>query len=183
MTAELSPSSLPGDTTAVVDVAPLVHTEIIRVHKEQDKLKRRPDDKIFVEDIEAQAENATFDIDSIRRHELDRGSDVIQKSYQNANDQQLDNYEEEIREQHYYRDGNAEVLRLVTRGHVEAETSKRQIEQHTHPYNGKDILLQRFIEDQKLRKEQDGEMSTVDAHKESTQPEIILIPGSLDQRV
>ena len=63
-----------------------------------------------------------------------------------------------VREQHFYREGNAEVLRLVTRGQLE-DTSHlhRQASRHHRPtamiVDGKDIILQRFIEDQKSRHE------------------------------
>lgn len=58
-----------------------------------------------MEDVE-HARNS--EIDSLRRHELERGSD----RNGNLNSRQ-------VREQHFYRDGNAEVLRLVTRGEIE----------------------------------------------------------------
>ncbi|KAK1135239.1 hypothetical protein K0M31_008010 [Melipona bicolor] len=101
-----------------------------------------------------------------------------------------------VREQHFYREGNAEVLRLVTRGQLE-DTSHlhRQASHHHRPtaliVDGKDIILQRFIEDQKSRHElsmQDIEAArSMESHQRSKEvcqqqqpPEIILIPERLD---
>lgn len=103
------------------------------------------------------------------------------------------NEEAAIREQHFYREGNAEVLRLVTRGQVE-DTATSHHHRHHHPttliVDGKDIILQRFIEDQKSRHElsmQDIEAARVlESHQRSKetcqqQPaEIILLPDRLD---
>ena len=56
----------------------------------------------YVEDLE---------LDSIRRHEMERGSDRVIRDAENASN----------REQHFFRDGNAEVLRLITRGDIEEQ--------------------------------------------------------------
>lgn len=61
-----------------------------------------------MEDVEHGRNYDQGEIDSLRRHELERGSD----RNGNLNGRQ-------VREQHFYRDGNAEVLRLVTRGEIE----------------------------------------------------------------
>lgn len=103
------------------------------------------------------------------------------------------NEETAVREQHFFREGNAEVLRLVTRGQVEENaTSHPQPHPHRPPtliIDGKDIILQRFIEDQKSRHElsmQDIEAArSMESHQRSKdicnqQPEIILIPERLE---
>ena len=104
------------------------------------------------------------------------------------------NEEPTVREQHFFREGNAEVLRLVTRGQVEDTTSHLHQPHHHRPtaliVDGKDIILQRFIEDQKSRHElsmQDIEAArSMESHQRSKevcqqqQPEIILIPDRLD---
>lgn len=103
------------------------------------------------------------------------------------------NEETTVREQHFFREGNAEVLRLVTRGQVEDNaTTSHQPHPHRPPtliIDGKDIILQRFIEDQKSRHElsmQDIEAArSMESHQRSKdvcnqQPEIILIPERLE---
>ena len=102
-----------------------------------------------------------------------------------------------VREQHFYREGNAEVLRLVTRGQLEDTSHLHQAPHHHRPtaliVDGKDIILQRFIEDQKSRHElsmQDIEAArSMESHQRSKEvcqqqqqqpPEIILIPERLD---
>lgn len=77
------------------------------------------------------------DAESMRRHELERNSDRRRQQQNNV---------EPARDQFYIRDGNAEILRLITRG---GEQQQRPItllaEQHD---SGKDILMHRFIEQQ-----------------------------------
>lgn len=98
------------------------------------------------------------------------------------------NEETTVREQHFFREGNAEVLRLVTRGQVE-DTTSHHPHRPTLIIDGKDIILQRFIEDQKSRHElsmQDIEAArSMESHQRSKevchqQPEIILIPDRLE---
>ncbi|XP_054258885.1 cadherin-86C-like [Macrosteles quadrilineatus] len=99
-----------------------------------------------------------LDAESIRRHEFERGSDLgrVQRR-DNIADSEL-----RTRDQMFIRDGNAEILRLVTRGRVEEE-EPRLNQPDTRPYTivegmegaakqeeeGKEIIMQRFIEDQK----------------------------------
>lgn len=71
--------------------------------------------RVYMEDVEQGRNYEQADVDSIRRHEMDRGSD------RNGN---LNN--RQVREQHFYRDGNAEVLRLVTRGEIEDRGVSRE---------------------------------------------------------
>lgn len=71
------------------------------------------DERMYVEDVEA-AHQQQADIDSLKRHELERGSDDGGGGRHAGGRGQ-----ERVREQHFYRDGNAEVLRLVTRGEIE----------------------------------------------------------------
>nr|CAD7439821.1 unnamed protein product [Timema bartmani] len=149
-----------------------------------------------------------LDTDSMRQHEADRGSDIgkgrIQREYrgnrgeyriviQRTNNGDEEEQEVELvdekeispesrREQFFIRDGNAEILRLVTRGrsiedqqyvHTDQvsdtrqqqrpftlvpvqqnETQQQQQQQHVKIENGKDILMQRFIEDQRHNTEE-----------------------------
>lgn len=109
-----------------------------------------------------------IDDDSMRRHEIDRGSDIEydkhsilkrQIAEENVNDDgagsdvggRIDN-----RDQLYIKDGNAEILRLVTRGRNEENNDNIYVNV-PHPNNpqyimvdngGKEILMRRFIEEQ-----------------------------------
>lgn len=94
-----------------------------------------------------------------------------------------------MREQHFYREGNAEVLQLVTRGQVDDRSQHRHYP--TFIVDGKDVLLQRFIQDQKARHElpmQETEVvRTIDSHQRSrnlyqSKQEILLLPEELDVR-
>lgn len=139
------------------------------------------------------------DTDSIRRHEVERGSDLGRGGEVRRNDgnRDIDNEGREYRfalhrennqgvtrarvdeetghlstvvasrrEQFYIRDGNAEILRLVTRGQSGEEQEFAQVapqpqqrpmtlvpprqQDHTvRADNGKEILMQRFMEDQR----------------------------------
>lgn len=102
------------------------------------------------------------------------------------------NDEPAVREQHFYREGNAEVLQLVTRGQVEDD----HLSQHSHYpttliVDGKDVLLQRFMQDQKARHEvtmQEPELvRTVESHQRPRnlyqhQQEVLLLPEELELR-
>lgn len=154
------------------------------------------------------------DSDSMRRHEVERGSDlgkslrksdferlenqkVEDKGYQRieidrgvevgpggvkeyrlvlerpkrALDDMSDeeilelNQDESNREQYYIRDGNAEILRLVTRGNQE-ERPRTLVPENDKTYikldKGKEIIMKRFMEDQK----QSLNENTEDFHQE-----------------
>lgn len=142
------------------------------------------------------------DSDSIRRHEVERGSDLgkslrksdferiqhqkpdVKPDYQRieidrglevgpsgvkeyrlvlehptrmpeevSDDDIIDlDQEESNREQYYIRDGNAEILRLVTRGNQD-ERPRTLVPEHEKAYvkvdKGKEIIMKRFMEDQK----------------------------------
>lgn len=104
--------------------------------------------------------------------------------------EQSNNEPPAVREQHFYREGNAEVLQLVTRGQVEDD----MVSQHPHYpttliVDGKDVLLQRFMQDQKARHEmpmQEPEVvRTVESHQRPKnlyqhQQEILLLPEELE---
>lgn len=75
---------------------------------------------MYLEDVEAQRNFEQAEMDSLRRHELERGSDgVLRNNGAFAVAAAAAARQERLREQHYYREGNAEVLRLVTRGEIE----------------------------------------------------------------
>ncbi|XP_076253687.1 cadherin 86C isoform X3 [Rhynchophorus ferrugineus] len=104
--------------------------------------------------------------ESLRRHEMERGSDRgldrrntfrHQQLHQSQSMQQL-NQHDNIRDQLYIREGNADILRLITRagagpgpGGEPRRNSATFLDQHQQHYlvdSGKDILLRRFIDQQ-----------------------------------
>ncbi|XP_076544712.1 uncharacterized protein LOC143305366 [Osmia lignaria lignaria] len=229
--------SLPGDVAYVSrqpnDVQMNVEAHRLTEDPPYDHSRRsRMDEqeRLYMEDIDGQKGRAydAVEMDSLQRHEMDRGSDVQRHAYRQSGKigesrrvasvthngkevrhlrillehlvtlkQYMEpsmNEETSVREQHFYREGNAEVLRLVTRGQVE-DTSSHLHHPHHHRsttliVDGKDIILQRFIEDQKSRHElsvQDIEAArSMESHQRSKEmfqqqaPEIILIPDKLD---
>lgn len=90
-----------------------------------------------------------IDDDSMRRHEIDRGSDAdydpqtsVKRGHNN-------------REQYFIKDGNAEILRLITRGKNDDENIYVNIPPQQAPpqyimvdNGGKEILMKRFIDEQ-----------------------------------
>lgn len=124
------------------------------------------------------------DGESIRRHEFDRGSDIgrLRRSENQATIRP--------RDQMFIRDGNAEILRLVTRGRIEEE-EPRLNQPDTRPYTvvegvenvtkqdeeGKDIIMQRFIEDQKKSTE-NGKGSKKETAEENDADEKKIESGS-----
>ncbi|XP_047513751.1 cadherin-86C isoform X2 [Pieris napi] len=115
------------------------------------------------------------DNDSIRRHEIDRGSDIgiaVKSEGIKNNDDKDENrtkmeYHDKVnaptslaRDQYFIRDGNTEILRLVTRGHNEEERyvnlpvhQQRPVTlipqtQYVVVDNGKELLMERFIREQ-----------------------------------
>lgn len=111
------------------------------------------------------------DNDSMRRHEIDRGSDVFLKSDVDKNDIEKDKLKPDQheksrapsshgRDQFFIKEGNTEILRLVTRGkHDEERYVNLPIHQqrpvtlipHTQYVvvdSGKDLLMERFIREQ-----------------------------------
>lgn len=107
-----------------------------------------------------------IDDDSMRRHEIDRGSDIgasVAANRKRAEHRSMEADEDgesppaERRDQLYIKEGNAEILRLVTRGKNEADeniyvnvpaqtTSQPQFIMVDN--GGKEILMRRFIEEQ-----------------------------------
>ncbi|KAG5670379.1 hypothetical protein PVAND_000649 [Polypedilum vanderplanki] len=103
--------------------------------------------------------NAQIDDDSIRRHEMERGSDIDYERRMSFKRQQA---QEEAnisgRDQLFIKDGNAEILRLITRGgqlgstenlYINVPQRGGQAPQYVLVENsGKEILMRRFIEEQ-----------------------------------
>lgn len=124
---------------------------------------RRPnEERIYMEDVEGLRGQGydLVDMESLTQRDVERQSDMARRAYVNEDEQRAHEQAKFVREQHFYRDGNAEVLRLVTRGQIEegavAYPAHRSLvidQTHHGAYrvDGKDILLQRFIEDQKIR--------------------------------
>lgn len=89
----------------------------------------------------------------MRRHEIDRGSDA---NYDPNSLSRRDNAGEgrtSNREQFFIKDGNAEILRLITRGKADDENIYVNIPPQQPQYimvenGGKEILMKRFIDEQ-----------------------------------
>lgn len=108
------------------------------------------------------------DDDSMRRHELERGSDIEFERRGSLKRQPAAHDEDPVndRDQLFIKDGNAEILRLITRGKKEDENIYVNVPQmangpaiqrpqaHVVPQyimvdnGGKEILMRRYIEEQ-----------------------------------
>ncbi|CAL7943924.1 unnamed protein product [Xylocopa violacea] len=196
--------SLPGDVAYISgkpnDIQMNIEAQRLRDgpafgHSRRSRMNEH--DRMYMEDMEDQKARRydTAELDSLQRNEMDRGSDLQHQIFRERYMEPDVNGETTIREQHFYREGNAEVLRLVTRGQVEDTTTSHPHHPHRlHPttliVDGKDIILQRFIEDQKSGHElsmQDIEAArSMESHQrfkdvcQQQQPEIILIPDRLE---
>lgn len=127
------------------------------------------DRDIYVEDIIDQADEQDYvdikkkrvseqqlDDDSLRRHEIDRGSDIGYDQPQHIKRQSVNENDNTTNRDHLYiKDGNAEILRLMTRGRNEDESIyvnvppvKAQPQYIMVDNSGKEILMRRFIEEQ-----------------------------------
>ncbi|KAG5318093.1 CAD86 protein, partial [Pseudoatta argentina] len=194
-------ASLPGDVVYISERRPIDQANVeslrLRDGPAYDLSRRRfeEQERIYVQDVERKARELrerdydAMEAESLQRHEIERGSDIQRQAYrQRYVDPELSN-ETAIREQHFYREGNAEVLQLVTRGQVEDRSQHRHYP--TFIVDGKDVLLQRFMQDQKARHElsvQEPEIvRTIDSHQRSRnlyqhKQEILLLPEELDVR-
>ncbi|KAG5330839.1 CAD86 protein, partial [Acromyrmex heyeri] len=194
-------ASLPGDVVYISERRPIDQANVeslrLRDGPAYDLSRRRfeEQERIYVQDVERKARELrerdydAMEADSLQRHEIERGSDIQRQAYrQRYVDPELSN-ETAIREQHFYREGNAEVLQLITRGQVEDRSQHRHYP--TFIVDGKDVLLQRFMQDQKARHElsvQEPEVvRTIDSHQRSRnlyqhKQEILLLPEELDVR-
>ncbi|KAL6437555.1 hypothetical protein ACFW04_004177 [Cataglyphis niger] len=188
-------ASLPGDVVYISERPPIDQAiESLRLrdgpaHDPSRKKRIEEQERMYVGDIEEKKirDYDAADADSLQRHEIAGGSDILHQAYRQRYVDPESNNEPTVREQHFYREGNAEVLQLVTRGQVE-DTS-----QHHYPttfiVDGKDVLLQRFMQDQKTRQEllmQESEMlRTVESHQHPRnlyqhKQEILLLPEELE---
>ncbi|RZF41603.1 hypothetical protein LSTR_LSTR000317 [Laodelphax striatellus] len=142
---------------------------------------RRNGEPVFVEDIDGadfrlldpsrltMPNRLDDDTDSIRRHEYERGSDGgrTERRIRGQHDDDMEDMPRS-RDQMFIRDGNAEILRLMTRGRMHEENGPG-LNQPDRPYTvvkdsnqnkeneGKDIIMKRFIEDQQ-RRERHGDV-------------------------
>ncbi|KZC14888.1 Cadherin-86C [Dufourea novaeangliae] len=194
--------SLPGDVAYISGPPNDIHMNheahrLRDVSSYEHSRKSRMDeqDRMYMEEIDGQKQRGYDmpELDSLQRHEVERGSDIQRQGYRRRY-MEHDMGDETVREQHFYREGNAEVLRLVTRGQAEDSTTSHHHHHHHCPttliVDGKDIILQRFIEDQKSRPDlsmQDVEAARMmESHQRSKEmyqqqhPEVILIPERLD---
>lgn len=102
-------------------------------------------------DFEQRKSKHIDDLDSMRRHEIDRGSDVgyeLRSSLKRNDDEPTIN-----RDQYFIKEGNAEILRLITRGKNDDENIYVNIPPQQPQYimvenGGKEILMKRFIDEQ-----------------------------------
>lgn len=92
------------------------------------------------------------DMDSMRRHEIDRGSDVGYEPRSKRGDEDPPTIN---RDQYFIKEGNAEILRLITRGKADEENDALYVNippqqpQYIMVENGgKEILMKRFIDEQ-----------------------------------
>ncbi|KAI4503492.1 hypothetical protein M0802_001714 [Mischocyttarus mexicanus] len=188
-------ASLPGDVAYVSTHANEGRINVESSRKQRDDLiydtsgRITGQERMYVEDIESMKMrdyHMEDGVESLERHEIERSPDHLRQSYRYEQEQDT-NDERTVREQHFYREGNAEILRLVTRGQVEDNVIQHR--GTTVIVDGKDIILKRFMEDQKMRQEAsiqdlDGarSMESTQRVRETAhqQPEIILIPQSLN---
>ncbi|XP_072750510.1 uncharacterized protein [Anoplolepis gracilipes] len=189
-------ASLPGDVVYISERPPIDQANVeslrLRDGPAYDSSRRRrmeDQERMYVEDVEERKvrDYIATDADSLQRHEIEGGSDILHQAYRQRYVDPDSNNEPAVREQHFYREGNAEVLQLVTRGQVEDTI------QHHYPttfiVDGKDVLLQRFMQDQKTRQElsmQEPEvLRTVESHQHPRniyqhKQEILLLPEELE---
>ncbi|KAK0174736.1 hypothetical protein PV327_010472 [Microctonus hyperodae] len=202
-------ASLPGDVTRIeIDQEREIPNEThslrlrdapIPMFVTEPMRNRRDHDRLFIEDM---------DPSRIHGYSMTNINQMRQEKFNNPQRRE-DN--QNIRDHHYYREGNAEVMRLVTRGIEETSATMHQPLHHhrnqpeiiidqasVHRIDGKDILLRRFIEDQKLRintqechgSMQELERQSMESHQrqreiamqQQQQQEILLIPEKLEHR-
>ena len=82
------------------------------------------------------------EVDSLRRHEMERGSD--RGGGRRSQRQENGGPENISRDQLYIREGNADILRLITRGNEQQRPVTLIQEQPYVVDSGKDILLRRY---------------------------------------
>lgn len=113
--------------------------------------------EVYADDTDHELEQIKrkhIDDDSMRRHEIDRGSDIEydpQTSLKRQTGQ--DDGHVSNRDQYFIKDGNAEILRLITRGKNDEENIYVNIPPQHPQYimvenSGKEILMKRFIDEQ-----------------------------------
>ncbi|XP_065090429.1 cadherin-86C isoform X2 [Ochlerotatus camptorhynchus] len=156
------------------------------LHRSRSNLLNNEQREIYVEDVdEHDPEYQTLrrvhqhptqtqiDDDSMRRHEMDRGSDLNYErrgSFKRQGGLGVNGVEDSLepRDQYYIKDGNAEILRLITRGRNEEENIYVNVPQRGAGVGGgggggggggpgqyimvdnggKEILMRRYIEEQ-----------------------------------
>ncbi|XP_057668019.1 cadherin-86C [Diorhabda carinulata] len=91
-------------------------------------------------------EQLDVEAESLRKHEVDRGSD---RGGMKKTIRQTDIQQEPSRDPFYIREGNADILRLITRGgEPQHAVNLTNGQQYMPVDSGKDILMRRFIEQQ-----------------------------------
>jgi len=175
-------------------------------------MHRRAQDELILEDIDGNEYRVLdpsrlslrrnpndMDSESIRRHEYDRGSDRIEAMYDSGRDierrhivpnrEGIPENAPPSRDQMFIRDGNAEILRLVTRGRMSDDIDDEpQLNQPQRPFTiqnesiqeeqeGKEVIMRRFIEDQRNGgSEKDTEKKDEDEEDEELLRRVIDIP-------
>jgi hypothetical protein len=122
------------------------------------------DRDVYVEDVDERQEYPSLrqtrrkhevDDDSMRRHEIDRGSeaDYPRDSMKRQTAAADDTATAAARDQLFIKDGNAEILRLITRGKNDDDNVYVNVPQRAPQVimvdnGGKEILMRRYIEEQ-----------------------------------
>lgn len=117
------------------------------------------------------------EIESLRRHEMERGSE--RGAGRRMQRQQAQMTQEASRDQLYIREGNADILRLITRGGEQQRPVTLVAE---HPYiidSGKDILMRRYIDQQQSEAVRASVLLPNAVHRQS---ETELLEASLRQQ-
>lgn len=157
---DIAPEMLPGDGDDDDDDEPAVHQHH-QIHGRQHNHLQAEANK----SKKAHNTQPQIDDDSMRRHEIDRGSDIgaviHKRSHQTNEHDPNESPPAERRDQLYLKEGNAEILRLVTRGKHDDDQNNIYVnvpgtQAVTAPQpqffmvdnGGKEILMRRFIEEQ-----------------------------------
>lgn len=118
------------------------------------------------------------EVESLRRHEMERGSERGGAG-RKVQRQQGQVSQEAGRDQFYIREGNADILRLITRGGEQQRPVTLVAE---HPYiidSGKDILMRRYIDQQQSEAVRASVLLPNAVHRQS---ETELLEASLRQQ-
>lgn len=179
---------------------------VIYSREVQNKHYNRKERDIYLEDYDGEytprsyrkrMPNDESETESLRRHEIERGSD---RDYRRMELEESGSFRKNFRRQHatvedeteggvilqdgreqlFIREGNTEILRLLTRGRPEEERGNERLPQRPVTFvrepqyilvdSGKNILMQRFIEQQLLQQQE---------HQSHSNQGSIILPNEL----